>query len=277
MSDNFNIRDFRNSGAAEAHASTEKSNRTFYTCVIAIPVIAAFAGLGYKPLMNLRGNNVVAAQTAQAQYEEERRANDPLYALMSDMRSDELIDSSRLLSSPGTQSSSSGANARNDFSKRALNAHEFLNRVDAKAHGFSPLEMETLKYTRTIWALSTCKHIDLRGFYMRSNETKYEKLTAKANEARNARHEDRMAQVKKLELPKVENKAQALAFVATGGVAKHQEAAMGTFAGLASMNADMEKGAVRQRRQRFNKTGCMNVRTIVQSGVMNVKANTRLR
>lgn len=278
MGDNFNIRDFRNAGVSEEDVAAEKSNRTFYMCVIAIPVIAAVAGLGYKPLMDLRGNNVQAAHQAQLDMEARRRAENPLYALMNGPKNEDgLIDANVAINFGGNNGPSPEAKARNEYAKRALNAHEFLNRVDAKAHGFSPLEMETLKYTRTVWALTTCKHSDLRAFYKRSNESKYEKLKTKSDEARNAEREERMAKVDQLELPKVENTAQAMAFVATGGVARHQEAAMNTFAGLASMTSDMEKSAVRTRRQRFNKTGCMNVRTIVQSGTMNVKTNTRLR
>lgn len=58
MSDNFHIRDFRNSEASDEEAAAEKSNRAFYSYVMAIPVIAAHAGLGYKPLMYFRTVNV---------------------------------------------------------------------------------------------------------------------------------------------------------------------------------------------------------------------------
>lgn len=269
MSDNFNIRDFRNADVSEEDAAATSSNRSFYTFALAIPVIAALAGLGYKPLMELRTGSIEATQIAQEEYETERRAKDPLYALMSDVQSGNIDLNSKTVSPR--------ARARDQYSKRALNANEFLNRVDAKANNFSPLEMEVLKYTRTQWALRTCDHFELKGFYTRSNEAKYEALKAKAKTARDAKLNARQAEVQTLELPKIDNQAQALAFVATGGVARHQEAAMSTFAGLANMESGASKIKIRQRRQRFNKTGCMNVRTIVQSGAMNVKTNVSLK
>lgn len=270
MSDNFNIRDFRNAGQTDEVVTAERSNRAFYSCVFAIPVVAALAGLGYKPLMEMRTGNVQAAQLAQAEYETERRAANPLYALTADAKSGELIDLNPKAPSPQSQ-------LQNEYAKRALNAHEFLNRVDAKAHGFDALEMETLKYTRAQWALTTCGHSDIKGFYTSSNKAKYEALAAKANAARDARRNAQMAKMGQLELPKVENQAQALAFIAKGGIAKHQEASMNLMAGLSSMSHDASKSKVRQRRQRFNKTGCMHVRTIVQSGAMNLKSNINLR
>lgn len=271
MSDNFNIRDFRNAGETEDAANAEKSNRAFYSLVIAIPIIAVVAGLGYKPLMGLRGNNVAAAQVAQAEYEEERRANNPMYALMNGQKNaDGLIDLNVNISSRTTKS-------RDDYSRRSLNAHEFMNRVDAKASNFSLLEMETLKYTRTQWALSTCSYSDLRAFYTRSNKTKYEKLKAFADTARSERQDAQMAQVEQLEIPQIENKTQALAFVASGGVGRHQKNAMNMMSGMSGMMADSGKYKIKSRRQRFNPKGCMQVRTIVQSGTMNVKTNIRLK
>jgi len=269
MSNDFTIRDFRNARQTEGQEKTEKSSRGFYSCVIAIPIIAALAGLGYKPIMDMRGKNIVAAQMAQAQVEEQRRADNPLYALKSDMKSGKLIDLN-------PKPLSAEAKAKADFARRALGPKEFLGRVDAKAHGFGALEMETLKYTRTQWALTTCGHSDLLGFYMRSNKTKYEKLKAISDDARTVRQEKQMDQIAIPDLPKVENKTQALAFVAGGGAARHQRAAMGTFAGLAGMAGDMEKSKVRQRKQRFNKKGCQQVRTIVQSGTMNIQSKIRL-
>lgn len=269
MSNNSNIRDFRNAGVAEASDNAEKSNRAFYSFVIAIPVIAVVAGLGYKPLMNLRGNNLAAAEASHAEYEEERRANNPMYAMMSNVNSDGLID---LNPKPPT----GAAKTRKDLARRALNADEFLNRIDAKASNFSPLEMETLKYTRATWALTTCGHKDLQTYYMRTNTPKYEKLKAIADAAQTERRDARMAQAEKLEIPKIENKTQALAFVASGGVGRHQKNAMNMMSDMSSIMGDSGKFNIKSRRQRFNKKGCMRVRTIVQSGSLNVKTNIRL-
>lgn len=270
MSDDFNIRDFRNAGQSEAEVEAEKSNRTFYSCVIAIPVIAAIAGLGYKPLMQLRVNNVQAAEVAQAEYEAERRAKDPRYALISNLNSGKSINLNG-------SSLSAETKARNSYARRALNAREFLHRVDAKAYGFSAIEMETLKFTRTQWALTTCGHADLQRYYTRSNKSKYEALRAKTDAARQARMNERKAIRDDLALPKIENKAQAMAFVASGGVARHQKASMNAMAGMASMGASMEKQSVKRRRQQFNQKGCMKVRQIVQGGAMNLKSNLNLR
>lgn len=264
-----NIRDFRNAGTPEATDDAEKSNRAFYSFVIAIPVIAVVAGLGYKPLMNLRGDNLAAAESAHAEYEQERRDKNPLYAMMSNVNSDGLID---LNSKPLT----GAAKTRKDLSRRALSPDEFLNRVDAEAHNFSPLEMETLKYTRTNEALYKCRHKDLQTYYLRSNGTKYEKLKALADKAQTERRDAQIAQVDKLEIPEIENKTQALAFVASGGVGRHQKNAMNMMSGMSGLLADSEKNALKNRKPRFNQKQCMRVRTIVQSGSMNVKTNIRL-
>ena len=167
--------------------------------------------------------------------------------------------------------------AVSDYAKRPLNAREFLKLVDAKAAGFSPLEMEMLKYTRANWALSTCRHSDLRKFYQKKNERAYTALKAKRDEARDTQHEAMQAEYKKLEIPKIENKTQALAFVASGGIKRHQEATFGAMSGLTGMLGDQNKYKILSRKQRFNKTGCMQVRTIVQSGTMTVKKNVRLK
>ena len=270
MGDNFNIRDFRNAAQTQENITAERNNRTFYACVLAIPVVAALAGLGYKPLMQMRTGNVQATQLAQAEYEAERRAANPLYALTADAKSGELIDLNR--KAPSLQSQ-----RRNEYAKRALNAYEFLNRVDAKAHNFDALEMETLKYTRTQWALRTCNFPDLKNFYTRSNQAKYETLAAREKTARETRNTAQMAKIDQLKLPKIESQGQALAFIASGGIAKHQKASMDVMVGFANLTEDAEKIQVRQRRQKFNKTGCMNVRTIVQSGTMNLKTNRQLR
>ena len=54
-----NIRDFRNAGV-QSSDEAESSNKSFYALVLAIPVIAVAAGLGYKPLMEMRGQNAVS-------------------------------------------------------------------------------------------------------------------------------------------------------------------------------------------------------------------------
>jgi hypothetical protein len=270
MSNEFNIRDFRRAGAAPETGASKKSNRGFYICVFAIPVFAAMAGLSYKPLMALRGQNVAAVPQADADMEAKRRAENPLYALRQDMKnSDGLIDSNKMF---GTRAPTSEAQKmRNEYARRGLNAREFLNRVDAKVSGFSPLEMEVLKFERAAWAMTTCEHRDLRAFYIRQNKPLYERLKAKQNTRLQASRDARAAKMEKLDLPKVENKTQALAFVATGGAARHQANAMNMMAGLSSLTADSGKHKVKSRRQRFGKRGCSNVRTIVQSGVMRVK------
>ena len=76
MSDEFNIRDFRNAGASN-DGQGEQSNRAFYSCVIAIPIIAVVAGLAYKPMMEFRGKSVAAAEQAELAMEAKRRAESP--------------------------------------------------------------------------------------------------------------------------------------------------------------------------------------------------------
>jgi hypothetical protein len=287
MSENYNIRDFRNAGlSSEDAAASDKSNRIFNICVIAIPVLAAVAGLGYKPVMDLRVKNVAAVQQAELDMESRRRAENPIYALKQDLKnSDGLIDPNVPLNLGGQRKLSPAAKARNDFAKRPLNAQEFLSRVDAKAHDFSPLEMETLKFERATWALTTCGHTELRAFYIRQNRPQYEKLDALSKEAKEAdaavRHAAMEKQLKKSEkhfkqLGSIETKGQALAFVASGGAGRHMDA-IGGFGGMSNLMGDMGAHNVRKRRQRFNKRNCMQVRTIVQSGTMRVKPNARLR
>ena len=275
-----NIRDFRNAGAAGNSVGEEKSNTGFMALVIAIPVIAVAAGLGYKPLMEMRGKNVAAIQQAEADLDAKRRAENPLYALMNAPKNEDgLIDLNKPLNLGNKPSPEVAAakKAVSDYAKRPLNAREFLSRVDAKAAGFSPAEMEMLKYTRANWALSTCRHSDLRKFYQKKNERAYNVLKAKQDEARDAQRDAMQADYKKLEIPKIENKTQALAFVASGGVKRHQEAAFGAMSNMTNLLGDVSHSKIRQRRQRFNKTGCMQVRTIIQSGTMTVKTNVRLK
>jgi len=278
MSDNYNIRDFRNAGlTSEDAAASEKSNRRFYMSVLAIPVIAGLVGLGYKPAMEIRGKSVAAVQQAELNMEAQRRADNPLYALMNGPKNAEgLIDPNANLRS-GNTALSADRQRQNEFANRALNPNEFLNRVDAKAAGFSPLEMETLKYDRAVWAMQTCGHSDLRKFYVRQNETQYEKLKTIKNNAKDAK---RAKQAEKSEkhfdqMQKIETKGQALAFVASGGAGRHMEA-IGGFGSMSNMIGDMESQKIRSRRQRFNQRGCSEVRTIVQSGALKINPNVRL-
>ena len=276
-----NIRDFRNAGV-QSSDEAESSNKGFYALVLAIPVIAVAAGLGYKPLMELRGQNVAAVQQAEADMEAKRRAENPLYALMNQPKNENgLIDpnapinfGSRSTVSPEV---AAARKAVKDYAKRPLTAKEFLGLVDAKAAGFSPLQLETLKYTRSTWALSTCGHRDMRAFYQRQNEANYTKLDNIRKEQRDAAREARTASYQGLEINKIETKAQAMAFVASGGVNRHMESVGAMFSGIDSELSGMGSASIRVRRQRFSKTGCMQVRTIVQSGVMRVKPNVRLK
>ena len=261
MSDNFNIRDFRSSAEPE-----KKSDGKFWTLVIALPVAAAVAGFGYQPMMKLRNGNVDAMVKTQQVAEQNFRVENPGLALLSDMRSDKIIDSSVLISG-----SSSNRAAQNPYKNKSMNADEFLKMADAKAQGFTPQDLETLKYKRASWALRSCGHTDLRTFYLRQNEKKYNRLKDAEAQAKLAKAEKLDGTASALALPDIENKTQALAFVASGGVRRHQEASMNAFAGLAGLGADSEKYAIRSRRQRFNKKGCLRVRAIVQSGSMHLK------
>jgi len=286
MSDNYNIRDFRNAGQTDEPADGEKSNKAFYACVIAIPVIAALAGVGYKPVMDMRQNSLQVAQQAEQDMEARRRAENPMYALMNGPKNaNGLIDPNVPINFGGSSGPSPEAKARRDIMKRALNAQEFLNRVDAKVHGFGDLQMETLKYDRVTWALTTCDHTDLRRFYIRQNKAQYEKLQAVVDEAKavkaaaNAKKQE--IQAKKAEkhfdkLAKIETKGQAMAFVATGGARRHMDA-VGGFGAMAGMMGDGSSYKIRNRKQRFGKRDCSNVRTIVQSGTMKIKPNVRLK
>ena len=282
MSDKYNIRDFRNAGTPDA-AQGEKSNRAFYSCVVAIPIIAVLGGLAYKPMMELRGNNVTAFEQAQLETEANRRAEDPLYALKQDMKSDGLIDSNKKYGSG--KSLSPEAKARKDLLKRALSPKEFLGGVDAKAHGFNALQMETLKYKRVNWALAACRHTDMRNFYIRQNKAQYEKLQAALDESKAAKaavnSTKEATQAKKAEkhfnqMKNIETKSQAMAFVASGGAGRHMDA----IGGFDSMTATIDGAAsytIRSRKQRFNPKGCSQVRTIVQSGTMRIKPNVKLK
>jgi len=275
-----NIRDFRNAGSANTSAEGEKSNTGFYAMVIAIPVIAALAGVGYKPLMELRGKNVAAVAQAEADMEAKRRAENPMYALLNQpTNADGLIDSSKPLSfgKPVSPDVAAARKAVRDYARRSLTAKEFLGRVDAKAAGFNPLEMELLKHKRASWALKTCSHSDLSKFYLSQNKAAYDVLKAKQDAIRDARSDAYQANAEKLEIPKIENKTQAIAFVATGGAAKHQQNSMAMMAGMADVLGSSSNNKISSRRQRFNKTGCMQVRTIIQSGKMRIKPNVRLK
>ena len=111
-----NIRDFRNSGQESNEA--EKSNTGFYALVLAIPVIAVVAGLGYRPLMEMRSKNVVAMQQAEADMEAKRRAANPMYALMNGPKNaDGLIDPNVPINFGGTPSPEAAARrkAKNDY------------------------------------------------------------------------------------------------------------------------------------------------------------------
>lgn len=284
MANNSNIRDFRNAGAPEAGSDAEKSNRAFYAFVIAIPIIAVIAGLGYEPVMEFRGKNIAAVQQAELDVEARRRADNPLYALMNAPKNaDGLIDSNTLFSSG--RAPSPEVKARRDIMKRALNPQEFLSRVDAKAYSFSDLQMETLKYDRATWALSTCGHTDMRAFYIRQNKAQYEKLQAILDEAKaakavktNAKQEKQAKKAEKHfdQMKNIETKSQALAFVASGGAGRHMDA-IGGFGAMSSMMGDAASYKIRNRKQRFGKRDCSRVRTIVQSGTMKIKPNVRLK
>ena len=283
MSDEFNIRDFRNAGATNA-GQTEQSNGVFYSCVIAIPIIAVFAGLAYKPMMEFRGKNVAAAEQAELDLEAKRRAESPLYALMNpEKNTDGLIDSNIMFGS--NAGSSPEAKMRKEYAKRPLNADEFLNRVDAKLSNFSPLELETLKYKRTTWALTTCRHNDLKDFYIRQNKAQYEKLQAVLDEAKAVKTAKTAAKIEQQakkadkhfnQMKNIKTQGQALAFVASGGAGRHMDA-IGGFGSMASMIEDAGSYKIRNRKQRFNSRGCAQVRTIVQNGNMRIKPNVRLK
>lgn len=271
-----NIRDFRNAGGGGSGSEPEKSNASFYACVVAIPLIAAIAGVGYKPLMELRANNVAAVEQAELDMEARRRAENPLYALMNAPTNEEgLIDSNDIF---GTGASTANRKtSRNPYDKKPMTADQYLTRLDAKAYGFSPLDMETLKYARASRALSSCGHRDMLKFYVNQNKRAYDTLQAKQEAAKDAKRAQRAAHAQKLELPKIENKTQALAFVASGGVGRHQEASMNMFAGLGGLMAEEGKHKITRRKFYSNKRDCSRAKTIVQSGAMNVKTNVRLR
>lgn len=282
MTDEFNIRDFRNAGNSN-DTEAEQSNRVFYSCLFAIPVIAVVAGLAYKPIMKLRGKNLAAAEQAEAQIEAKRRAENPLYALKTAPRNEDgLIDSNTMFSSNAGPSPKS--KLRDEYSRRALNANEFLNRADAKMSNFTPLELETLKYTRTTWALTTCSHGDLRSFYIRQNEAQYKKLQAILDKAEETKKVKAVAQQKKQaekaekhfnQMGDIKTQGQAIAFVASGGARRHMDA-VGGFSSMTAMMGDAGKYKIKNRKQRFNQRGCSQVRTIVQSGTMRVKPNVKL-
>jgi len=286
---NQNIRDFRNAGAVQKSNDGAKSNTGFYALVLAIPVIAVAAGLTYKPIMEFRGKNVAAIKQAELDMDAKRRAENPLYALMNAPKNaDGLIDPNPPISFGRTPSPEAAAarKLRDDFARRSLNAQEFLGRVDAKAHNFSPLDMETLKYVRATWALSTCGEADLRAFYIRQNKAQYEKLMAIQDKAKAvkaakvAAQQDVQAEKAKKhfeQMRNIETKGQALAFVASGGAGRHMDAIGGGFGAMSSLMGDAGARKVRSRRQRFTKRGCSDVRTIVQSGTMRVKTNVRLK
>jgi len=284
MTEEFNIRDFRNAGNSK-DAEAEQSNRVFYSCMVAIPVIAVVAGLAYKPIMEFRGKNVAAAAQAEAQIEAKRRASNPLYALKTAPRDENgLIDPNTMFgSNPGP---SPERKLQNEYARRPLNANEFLNLVDAKISNFTPLELETLKYTRTTWALTTCSHGDLRDFYIRQNEAQYKKFQAILDEAVAAKREKAAAQQKKQaekaekhydQMRNIKTQGQAIAFVASGGAGRHMDAVGGSFSSMSAMIGDSGKYKIKNRRQRFNQRGCSQVRTIVQSGTMRIKPNVKLK
>lgn len=283
MSDEFNIRDFRNAGASN-DGQGEQSNRAFYSCVIAIPIIAVVAGLAYKPMMEFRGKSVAAAEQAELAMEAKRRAESPLYALMNpETNADGLIDSSKMFRS--SAGSSPEAKMRNEYARRPLNANEFLNRVDAKISNFSPLELETLKYKRATWALTTCRHNDLKDFYIRQNKAQYEKLQAVLDDAKAAKMVKTTAKLEQHakkadkhfnQMKNIKTQGQALAFVASGGAGRHMDA-IGGFGAMASLSGNAAAHKIRNRRQRFNSRDCAQVRTIVQSGTMRVKPNVKLK
>ena len=112
---------------------------------------------------------------------------------------------------------------------------------------------------------------------MTKNKSAYELLKGKQDAAKGVRSAAQQVEIEKLKIPKIENKTQALGFVASGGIARHQKNSMAMMSGLSGMIGDSAKYKVSHRKQRFNKTGCMKVRTIIQSGAMNVKTNVRLK
>lgn len=280
MSHEYNIRDFRNAGSAGENAGDKKSSRTFYACMAAIPIIAVVAGLSYKPLMERRGQNIAAVQQAELEMEAQRRAENPLYALMNAPKNEDgLIDSNTVFTS--TRTPSPEAKLRRDIVKRALTPQEYLGRVDAKAHNFSELQMETLKYERVVRALTTCRHHDLKSFYMRQNKAQYQKLQAVLSEVKTAKSAKQAKQTEKAQahfnqMKNIETKGQALAFVASGGAARHMDA-IGGFGALSSLAGDAALHKIRKRQQGFNSRGCAQIRTIVQSGTMRIKPDVRLK
>lgn len=289
MSDNYNIRDFRNAGlSAEDAAASDKSNKLFNLCVVAIPVIAALAGLGYKPLMELRVKNVAAVQQAEVDMEARRRAENPFYNLTQSMKDaeneDGLIDSSTFTLSGSAPSAESIR--RNQYANRALTAKEFLSFIDAKAYGFTPIELETLKFERAVWAMTTCDHYDLIDFYTNQNKRAYDKVMSVQEDAKAAKAQIQAAKVSKEvakaekhfdQMRNIETTGQALAFVASGGAGRHMDAVTGSFGSMSTMLGDRGARKIRNRRQRFGKRGCSTVRTKIHSGELRVKTNVPLK
>ena len=250
MGDNLDIRNFRNAGQTDKAEAAKKSNRAFYSCLIAIPMIAGLAGVGYKPIMEMRSDKIAAAQAAETPTTDIRQM---------------------------FEEQSASAQTRSKFAGRPLTPNEFLSSADAKAHGFSPLEVEMLKYQRTQFALTTCYHRDVKKYYTQNNAETFQKLKAKADVERKAQRKARHAEMGSLALPKIENKTQALAFVASGGMARQQKAAMQQFSNFSKLTEGTSEKNPKFRHERFDKRQCSQVRTIVQSGAVNLKTNIPLR
>jgi len=296
MSD-FNIREMRAHYQAES-VDEEKSSHLFGLAVVLIPVFAAVAGFAYKPIMDFRNSNSQAiyfveletsdpnnpvttsdfAKIAKGQFQGAMAAKRMQDSFVVDPKTG-LIDSSNPFGNNQNKVESEASKYRKKIKREGLPVKDYITGVDAKYAGFSSDDIKHLKYKRVSSALGSCGYSDLRKFYERQNSFKYEKINS-AKEAANEVNrkkaqkalEEASASMKasQAEMSKIKTKGDAIKFIASGGGQRHANTSMQMFAGMGGMLSQGASYEVTERRQRHNQKQCMMIRTMVQSGQLNL-------
>lgn len=295
MSD-FNIREMRAQYQTE-EATVEKSSRAFGIAVVIIPVLAAVAGFAYGPVMEFRNSNSKAifaeletsdpnnpvtagdfANIAKGQFENAMAVKRLQNSFVKDPETG-LIDSNNPFGTNQNKVESEASKYRKKIKREGLPVKDYITGVDAKYAGFSPDDIKHLKYKRVKSALSSCGYSDLRRFYENQNRSKFEKIDNVKQAAKDAQRkeayaaaEEASAAMKKSqeEMSKVKTKGDAMKFIASGGGRRHAERSNQMMAGLGGMLAQSGSYEVTQRRQKHSQKQCMMIRTMAQSGKLNL-------
>ena len=287
----LNIRELRASYQTQEEEK-EHSSRRFGMFVMLIPVLAAGAGFAYKPIMDMRNKNAHAIYMAENAPRSEQNASIDQVSIgaaaflesmngqrqaaamineqMSQMARDPETGLINLNSPKGPPSEAQLYKEK--IKKTGLPVKDFILGVDAKHAGFSTDEIKMLKFGRVSNALNKCGDTELFKFYDRSNRQKYQKILDVKNQKQldEARRKTNKFAETKSELSAIKTKGDAMKFIASGGAARHQQRSMEIMSGMQGLMGSSDKFEVKRRSQTHNKRQCMTIRTMTQSGQLNL-------